>query len=97
MTTTLNPAAAEIRPDRLITLQGLVSFAHKHMLSGPKSVDLTRGGALNLCFADRDEFDSWCSAFRATFDDFDGFQVSRPCTWAGWRVVLIHHDSDGDR
>jgi len=91
------PPPADTRPSRLILLQGLVSFAHKHQLAGPRSVDMTAGGTLNVCLAAREEFDAWRLAFRARFDDFDGFQVSRPCDWAGWRVVLLHHDADADR
>jgi hypothetical protein len=97
LTTAPPPPPPAVRPSRLITLQGLVSFAHKHQLAGPRSVDFTQGGTINMCLTTRDEFAAWCAAFRVRHDDFDGFQVSRPCDWAGWRVVLLHHDSDADR
>lgn len=98
MTTTLPPKPAEqLLPDRLVTLQALLSVALNNDLPGPSMISMMSNGVLAMTLDSVEAAVAWCNFFGLPhrIHPRTGTAWSdRAFRWQGW-AVNIHSHSDG--
>jgi hypothetical protein len=98
MTTTTK--SAPTLPNRLITLQALLSVALANNLPGPTSIHMLGNGILSLVLPSRQAAQAWCDFFGLPYritPRHDELWQDKNYSWQGWNLSIHSHTDGTDR